>query len=396
MGQLARKTRETQVQRQQARPQDGIAAMLRDRWPQIQAVMPRHMSSERLFQLAVSSINHTPQLLEATPETILACVMKCSALGLEPSAVDGLGRAYILPYRNRKAGIVEAQFILGYKGMLELCRNSGELLSIEARVVHEGDVFEFEYGLNETLRHVPCANGGKMTHVYCVAKFKDGGHYIDVMTKDEVDAIRKRSKASQSGPWETDYEAMARKTVIRRAFPYLPVSVEAQEAAASDETTPDYGGVLNPVIEVADAVVTDAAPERPAGPTDEEKAELRQLTALLVEKGVSDEPNAKKVLFARYREGGMEAARACATAYVEDEEVSELTARCVAAGYDEGETKKWLLGIRSAQGMDAARSEAERIIAEAAANAEASGVDAETGEVVDAVVGDLADEDINF
>jgi len=395
MGQLARKTRETQVQRQQARPQDGIAAMLRDRWPQIQAVMPRHMSSERLFQLAVSSINHTPQLLEATPETILACVMKCSALGLEPSAVDGLGRAYILPYRNRKAGIVEAQFILGYKGMLELCRNSGELRSIEARVVHEGDVFEFEYGLNETLRHVPCANGGKMTHVYCVAKFKDGGHYIDVMTKDEVDAIRKRSKASQSGPWETDYEAMARKTVIRRAFPYLPVSVEAQEAAASDETTPDYGGVLNPVIEVADAVVTDAAPEQPAGPTDEEKAELRKLTIGCVAVGVAEQ-DAKRQLFALWREGGMDAARSYVQGLADDAAVDSLVERCVASGYDRDDTKTWLLGIRSAQGMDAARSEAERIIAEAAANAEASGVDAETGEVVDAVVGDLASEDIAF
>lgn len=395
MGQLARKTRETQVQRQQARPQDGIAAMLRDRWPQIQAVMPRHMSSERLFQLAVSSINHTPQLLEATPETILACVMKCSALGLEPSAVDGLGRAYILPYRNRKAGIVEAQFILGYKGMLELCRNSGELRSIEARVVHEGDVFEFEYGLNETLRHVPCANGGKMTHVYCVAKFKDGGHYIDVMTKDEVDAIRKRSKASQSGPWETDYEAMARKTVIRRAFPYLPVSVEAQEAAASDETTPDYGGVLNPVIEVADAVMTDAAPEQPAGPTDEEKAELRRLTIGCVAAGVAEQ-EAKRQLFSLWRDGGMDAARSYAQCLADDAAVDLLVERCAASGYDRDDTKTWLLGIRSSRGMDAARSEAERIIAEAAANAEANGVDAETGEVVDAVVGDLASEDIAF
>ena len=388
MGQLARKTKETQIQRQQARPQDGIQAMLRDRWPQIQAVMPRHMSSERLFQLAVSSINHTPQLLEATPETILACVMKCSALGLEPSAVDGLGRAYILPYRNRKAGIVEAQFVLGYKGMLELCRNSGELKSIEARAVHEGDTFEFEYGLNETLRHIPCANGGPMTHVYCVAKFKDGGHYIDVMTKDEVDAIRKRSKASQSGPWVTDYEAMARKTVIRRAFPYLPVSVEAQEAAAADETTPNYGGVLNPVIEVQDAVVTD----QPSVPTDDEKSELRELTAKCVALGAG-ESETKKALFAQWQQGGMDAARGYATSLSEEAEIASLVRRCADAGYGADETKRWLLGIRSSEGMDKARSEAERLIESAKVPAN---VDPETGEVAEDVAADLADEDIEF
>lgn len=241
-----------------ARPAEGIGAYLDKAWPRIEAVMPRHMSGERLYQLALSAVNTTPKLAECDPATVLSCVMKCSALGLEPSAVDGLGRAYILPYRNKDKRTggwrMEATFILGYKGMLDLARRSGKVRDISARAVYEGDEFEFSFGLDERLSHRPGSGERRpetLTHVYCICHFADGGHYMDVMTKTEVDAVRKRSKAADSGPWVTDYEAMAKKTVIRRAFPYLPVSVEAQGAAAVDGTDGGYVPQLTlaPVVE---------------------------------------------------------------------------------------------------------------------------------------------------
>lgn len=219
----------------------GFEHLLRKSWPRIAAVMPKQMNPERMYQLAVSCYNQTPRLSECSPQSVLSCLMKCSALGLEPSAVDGLGRAYILPFHNRKTNAYEATFLIGYKGMLDLARRSGQIRDISARVVHEGDEFEYEYGLTEGLRHVPSTEpteGRKMTHVYMVAHFTDGGHYIDVMSRAEVEAVRKRSKSPNNGPWVTDYESMARKTVIRRAFPYLPVSVEAMSAASADDTTP--------------------------------------------------------------------------------------------------------------------------------------------------------------
>lgn len=239
MGQLAKATGGQKLASAGTQAKDGMAAMLENAWPRIQAVMPKHMSSERMYQIALSAINTTPKLAECSPASILSCVMKCSALGLEPSAVDGLGRAYILPYRSKKG--MQAQLIIGYKGMIDLARRSGQIKSISARAVYEGDTFEYEFGLNETLRHIPAsrehAPGEKPTHVYMIAHFNDGGHYMDVMTFQEVEAVRKRSKAADSGPWVTDYEAMSKKTVIRRAFPYLPVSIEAKNAAASDETS---------------------------------------------------------------------------------------------------------------------------------------------------------------
>lgn len=219
----------------------GFEGLLKRSWPRISSVMPKHMSAERMFQLALSAYNTTPGLAQCTPQSVLSCLMKCSALGMEPSAVDGLGRAYILPYNNRKTGHKEAQFILGYKGMIDLARRSGQLVDISARAVHEGDEFEYEFGLTESLRHVPSTepvDDRRLTHVYMVAHFRDGGHYFEVMSKAEVDSIRKRSKASDRGPWVTDYESMAKKTVVRRAFPYLPVSVESAIDVAADETTP--------------------------------------------------------------------------------------------------------------------------------------------------------------
>ena len=261
MGQLAQAAQGRTLQK--ATPQDGIQRMLKHAWPRIEAVMPKHMSSERLFQLAVSTINQTPQLAECDSASLLSCVMKCSALGLEPSAVDGLGRAYILPYRNH--GRMQATFILGYKGIIDLARRSGQLVSIHAQAVYEGDSFDFwedEEGQHFSFRpnrdavHAP----QKLTDVYMTARLKDGGRVFEHMSKAEVDAIRKRSKAANKGPWVTDYEAMALKTVIRRAARYLPMSTQAQEAVAADESTPDYTGVFSPIIDAEGVVVSDSEP----------------------------------------------------------------------------------------------------------------------------------------
>ena len=265
MGQIAQAAQGQTLQK--AAPQDGIQRMLTHAWPRIAAVMPKHMSSERLYQLAVSTINQTPKLAECDSASLLSCVMKCSALGLEPSAVDGLGRAYILPFRNH--GRMQATFIIGYKGLIDLARRSGQLISIHAQAVYEGDTFDFwededgqhfKFKPNRDAEHTP----DKLTDVYVSAKLVGGGKVFEHMTKAEVDSIRKRSKSANNGPWVTDYEAMALKTVIRRSARYLPMSTETQEAIASDETTPDYSGILNPIIEQPEPVeVAPVAAQEP-------------------------------------------------------------------------------------------------------------------------------------
>ena len=251
MGSLATRAEGTQMVA--ARPQDDFRALLKAQWPRIQSVMPKAMKPERLMQLAISAYNTTPKLAECSTASILSCVMKCAALGLEPSAVDGLGRAYIIPYWDKKRHRLNAQMIVGYKGMIDLARRSGQLKSIHAQAVYEGDDFSYwddDSGQHFTFSPKPGVPHTRdtLTYVYVSAHLMDGGFVFECMTRDEVEQIRARSKSPDKGPWATDYEAMALKTVIRRSFRYLPVSVEAQEAAAADETTPDYSSVLSPVI----------------------------------------------------------------------------------------------------------------------------------------------------
>ena len=254
---------------QAASPQKSFKDILTAQWPKIAAVMPKHMSADRLFQLAVSAYNQDPKLAECSVQSMLSCVMKCGALGLEPSAVDGLGRAYILPYRNGKTRTYEATFILGYKGIIDLARRSGQIKTIHAQAVYEGDEFDnweddtgqkfkFRPGKGE---HTP----DKLTDVYLTAHLKDGGFVFEHMNRAEVDAVRARSKAKDTGPWATDFEAMALKSVVRRAARWLPMSVEAQTAVAADETTPDYSGVLAPVVPVepVPAIVEPVEDETP-------------------------------------------------------------------------------------------------------------------------------------
>ena len=283
MGQLAQAAQGRSLQK--ANPAADFKGILASQWPKIQEVLPKTMSSERFFQLAVSAYNSEPKLAECSTISVLSCVMKCAALGMEPSAVDGLGRAYILPFRNKKTHRMEATFILGYKGMLDLARRSGEIQSISARAVYEGDEFDYAYGLYEDLHHVPKHQSDKLTYAYCIARFKDGGHYFNVLSRKEIEEARKASKASNGGPWVTNYDAMAVKTAVRRAFPYLPVSVVAQEAAAADEQTPDYSATLRPTFTVD---VPQAAPQpefepesQPVG-VDPETGEIGPESALSV------------------------------------------------------------------------------------------------------------------
>lgn len=210
-----------------------VATMLEQNRSTIAQALPRHLTPDRLMRVAISELRTNEKLAECHPASLVSSIVKASQLGLEVSSA--LGHAYLVPYKT------EATLIIGYRGLITLARRSGEIQSLTARVVHEKDHFELEYGLHERLRHIPSTEDepGPITHVYAVAHLKDGGVQYEVMTKAEVDAIRKRSKAGGAGPWVTDYQEMARKTVVRRLFKYLPVSVELADALAVDDDRPE-------------------------------------------------------------------------------------------------------------------------------------------------------------
>lgn len=210
-------------------PEQTIRHYLQQMAPEIKKALPKHLDVDRLTRIAMTTIRQTPKLLECNIQSLLAAVMQSAQLGLEPNI---LGQAYIIPYGS------EAQFIIGYRGMIDLARRSGQIESIYAHPVYSNDEFEYEYGLNPKLRHKPAmGDRGEFIGAYGVAKFKDGGYHFEFMPKSEIDKRRGRSKAKNSGPWVTDYEEMACKTVIRHMFKYLPISIEImKQVETTDET----------------------------------------------------------------------------------------------------------------------------------------------------------------
>lgn len=195
---------------------------------QIKAALPKHLSPDRMLRIALTEIRKNPDIQKCAPLSIIGSIIQASQLGLEPGSA--LGHCYLVPYKG------ECQIQIGYRGMIDLARRSNAIKSISARVVREGDTFEFEYGIEEKLVHKPATNGrGKIQYVYAVATFKDTGHQFEVMSLEEIEEVRRKSKSPEKGPWKDHFEEMAKKTVIRRLFKYLPVSIELQRAVGLDE-----------------------------------------------------------------------------------------------------------------------------------------------------------------
>lgn len=202
-------------------PAASVKQMLEQNKAQIAAALPAHLKPDRMLRIALTEINKNPELANCDPVSFCGAIVQCSQLGLEPG--NALGHAYLIPFWNKKRGIQEVQLIPGYRGLIDLARRSGQILSISARVVHENDIFDYAYGLNEKLEHVPGrGERGAITYAYAVAKLKDGGHQFEVMSTEDINLIAKDSNPI----WKSHYGEMARKTLVRRLFKYLPISVE--------------------------------------------------------------------------------------------------------------------------------------------------------------------------
>lgn len=235
------------------------------------------------------AMNRQPELLNCTPASLFQSLMMAGQLGLEPDGV--LGSAYLIPYGTN------CTLIPGYRGLIDLARRSGQIKSIEAHLVRQGDKFECAFGLDPQLSHTPAFPGDEaylknenIIGAYAVAKLVDGGEQFEVMSRAEIDAIRNRSKASKSGPWVTDFGEMARKTVVRRLFKYLPVSVEMASALELDNRA-DEGQNLVDLIDLPAEVIpqetkktgTESLAEKTRGRKKTEEKEIEIPKAIATE-----------------------------------------------------------------------------------------------------------------
>lgn len=263
--------------RKKADGEETIAGLLMRMKAQFAMALPKHITPDRFMRVALTAINKTPKLAQCTRESLLACLMDCSALGIEP---DGR-KAHLIPYENRKAGTVVCQLIVDYKGLVDLARRSGEIADIHADIVCANDKFKYSFGSNGTLEHEPkLGDRGEVIAAYSFARLKDGSVSYEVMDKDEIEAIRSRSRAGQAGPWVTDWTEMAKKTVFRRHSKWLPVSSEKmQEALEKDFDVPtdivDFSKAGKPAVGMPKEI---EAPT-PGELSEEEKEQIRKADA---------------------------------------------------------------------------------------------------------------------
>lgn len=216
-----------------------LAKMLESRKASLAAVLPRHLTPERLVKLMLTAVNRQPEILQCTQASVMESVMRSAELGLDCSGT--LGEAYIVPFNNKVTidgkdyWQKQAILIPGYRGLAKLARQSGEISRIEAEVVYANDKFTFRKGLNAVLDFEPFLGDerGNPIGAYALTQFKDGGVQMEFMTVSDIEKVRQTSKAGSDkrtgapiGVWKKHWSEMARKTVFRRLSKWLPLSSE--------------------------------------------------------------------------------------------------------------------------------------------------------------------------
>lgn len=220
---------------------------------QIKKALPSVMTPERFSRIAMTAVATNPKLAQCTPQSFLGAMMQAAQLGVEPNTP--LGQAYLIPYRNK--GVLETQFQLGYKGLIDLAYRSGAVTDIQAHEVYENDDFEYELGLHPQLRHKPkLTNRGEVILFYAVFHTKDGGYGFEVMSVEDIqEHAKKYSKARDYSPWKTNFIEMAKKTVLKRCLKYAPLKTEFVRGLAADETIKSK--ISEQMDEIADETTID-------------------------------------------------------------------------------------------------------------------------------------------
>jgi len=211
---------------------------------QIKLALPANLTPDRFQRIVLTAISSNPKLQECTPQSFLGAMMTAAQLGVEPNTP--LGQGYLIPRKAKKGDqyVDECTFQLGYKGMIDLAYRSGNISNIGAYTVYKNDEFHVQFGLNPDITHVPCmTDRGDPIAFYAYYKTKDGGFGFDVMSVEDVRKHAKQFsdavKRGWSSPWDTNFEEMAKKTVLKKVLKYAPLSTEVAGKISMDETVHD-------------------------------------------------------------------------------------------------------------------------------------------------------------
>lgn len=229
MSNLARQVQaNTAATRDAPGPEQQVREAIKRRLPTIKALLPDVLDERKLAALVLTEVYKTPKLAACSEETLIGCVLRAAALGLQFG--QDLGQAYLIP-RGR-----DCTLQLGYRGVIALAQRSGAIKSLTTRSVYTGDTFAYGYGLDEHLDHTPTLaedrTAGDLTHAYAVVRYTNGGTDFEVLDRAQIETRRKRGG---DGPaWRTDYAKMAEKSAILAMRARLPLTTDVATALAQD------------------------------------------------------------------------------------------------------------------------------------------------------------------
>jgi recombination protein RecT len=202
-------------------------------------VAKKYMTPDRLYRISLIAFSRNPKLYQCTGQSVLGALMDAARWELEPGGTDGDG--YLVPFENRKAGVLEAVFIPGYQGLCKVLVRGGGVEDIMPHAVYEKDDFELFYDASgPNFRHRPygtkpteTGDAGKLFGVYSLALLPNGRSSVHFMTVAQIDAHKKKFSKSwknADSAWQTSELPMQMKTVIRGHYKFLPkASAQVQE-----------------------------------------------------------------------------------------------------------------------------------------------------------------------
>lgn len=210
----------------------------------IEKALPKGFDVDRMIRVVIGSLRDNPNLAKCTPISFISGIMQSIQLGLEPNTI--LGHACLIPYWNSKLGCYEAQFQRMYRGLLDMAYRTGEFKEIYAQEVFKGDHFEFMYGTEKWIRHIPAdkpvldKKGNPIViYVYAVYKTIKGGMHFVVWTKEKLDHHKERYspavKKDSFSAWNVSENSMYKKTVLKDLLNYADISVEFRKQLQTDE-----------------------------------------------------------------------------------------------------------------------------------------------------------------
>ena len=251
-----------------AKPMDRFKQELAMREGHLRSLLPQAMTVDKFQAIVVAAVADNMDLLDCDRASLLKACLSAAELGL--SLNKSMAEADILKVWDGRLKRNVAQFRPRYKGLMKLALQSGEVLKIESRLVYERDVFEVEEGIEPRIIHKHgLSDRGEKVGAYCVWKLKNGETQFEIMSKEEILSIRNRSSSKTKdgvivGPWKTDEAEMWRKTVVRRATKYMPLSTEAQRAVMADNyaegviEADDYSGDEMDITDFDDVPAAEA------------------------------------------------------------------------------------------------------------------------------------------